>query len=271
VTSAAGPRVHPTAVIDPSARLGEGVEIGPYAVIGPDVALGAGVWVGPHAVVEYADVGEACKIHPHAFVGTPPQDLKYKGENTRVRLGARTVVRECVTLNRGTAASGVTVVGEECLIMAYCHVAHDCVVGNRVIMANVATLAGHVEIGDDVVIGGIAAFHQFTRVGVGAMIGGGSKVASDVAPFCMTHGDRAVIVGLNGVGLRRRGLDRERLAALKDAYRCVFSSGLLLAEALARLEKTAQTPEVAVFTDFLRRPSRALCRPALGAGDSAEE
>ncbi len=258
----ATPRIHPTAVIHPSAELAAGVEIGPYAIIGPEVRIGAGAWVGPHAVLEYATIGPGCKIHPHAFVGTPPQDLKYKGEKTRVEIGARTVVRECVTVNRGTSASGVTRVGENCLLMAYSHVAHDCVLGNNVIIANVGTLAGHVTVGDDVVMGGIVAIHQFVRIGAGAMLGGGSMIASDVAPFCMTHGNRAVIVGLNVVGLRRRGLSREALSALKAAYRTVFLSNLNLQEAMARVGQGPLTPEVKTFLEFLEKPTRGLCRPA---------
>ncbi|MGQ0644210.1 MAG: acyl-ACP--UDP-N-acetylglucosamine O-acyltransferase [Elusimicrobiota bacterium] len=258
-------RIHPTAIVHPSARIADGVEIGPYAVIGPEVEIAAGVWIGSHAVVEFATIGRDCKIHPHAFVGTPPQDLKYKGEKTRAVLGERTIVRECVTINRGTDASGVTRVGNNCLIMAYCHVAHDCVLGDNVIMANLATLAGHVDVANDVVMGGFVAVHQFTRIGFGAMLGGASKVASDVAPFCMTHGDRAVLVGLNVVGLRRRGLSAEALSAVKSAYKTVFLSGLTLKEALGRMESSSLPPEAKTFVDFCKAPSRGLCRPARGA------
>lgn len=256
------PLIHPTAIVHPSARLGKGVEIGPYAVIGPEVTLGQGTTIGAHAVVEYAAVGEGCKIHPHAFVGTPPQDLKYRGEKTRVRIGDHTTIRECATVNRGTSASGETVVGSHCLLMAYCHVAHDCRIGNNVIMANVATLGGHVHIEDDVVVGGVVAIHQFTRIGFGAMLGGGSMIASDVPPFTMTHGNRAVLVGLNVVGLRRRKLDREALAAIKNAYKTVFLSAFTLEQAIAELEKSPQTAEVKRFLEFLKIPSRGLCRPS---------
>lgn len=270
MTSPDTPGIHPTAVIHPTARLAAGVEVGPYAVIGPEVEAGPGTWIGPHAIVEYATLGAGCKIHPHAFVGTPPQDLKYKGEKTRVRIGDGTVVRECVTVNRGTSASGLTSVGKNCLLMAYCHVAHDCALGDDVIMANVGTLAGHVQVGDSVVIGGLVAVHQFTRIGAGAMLGGGSKVAADVAPFCMTHGDRAVIVGLNVVGLRRRGLSREALSAIKEAYKIIFHSGLSLEAAVAALEKVG-VPEVGLFVDFLRKPSRGLCRPVPRTDPDAED
>lgn len=256
-------RVHPTAIVHPTARLGVGVEIGPYAVIGPEVQLGDRAWVGPHAVVEYADVGAECRLHPHAFVGTEPQDLKFKGEKTRVRVGTRTHVRECVTIHRGTSAAGETVVGSNCLLMAYTHVAHDCVLADNVIMANVATLAGHVEVGLGAFIGGLSAIHQFVRIGAGAMIGGGSMVAADVAPFCLVQGDRAKTAGLNVVGLRRRGTSRENLAALKAAYRTVFSKGLPLQEAVAEIARSPRPPEVELFLDFVRKTgSRGLCRPA---------
>lgn len=263
--------VHPTAIIDPSAKIAEGVEIGPYAIIGAGAEVGAGTWIGSHAVVEHAIIGKQCKIHPSAFVGTPPQDLKYKGEKTRVEIGDHTVIRECVTVNRGTVARGLTKVGRNCLLMAYVHVAHDCVVGDNVIMANMATLAGHVDVGDDAVLGGATAVHQFTRIGVGAMLGGGAMVPSDVAPFCMVQGDRAVVIGLNVVGLRRRGVSGEKLSALKAAYRTVFNEGLTLKEAVSTLESGSVTPEVRLFVDFLKTPSRGLTRPAREAAADESE
>jgi UDP-N-acetylglucosamine acyltransferase len=194
--------------------------------------------------------------------------LKFKGEDTRVFIGKNTVIRECVTINRGTLASGRTVVGEGCFIMAYAHVAHDCVVGRNVIMANSATLGGHAEIGDGVVMGGLCAVHQFVRIGAGAMIGAASMVAQDVAPFCMTHGNRAVIVGLNVVGLRRAGLTRETLSALKEAYRTFFLSGLTLEEAARRMEGRVLAPQVRMFVDFLKASKRGITRPKpSAAGD----
>lgn len=256
-------RIHPTAIIDPTARLGVGVEIAPFAVIGPEVQLGDRTYVGPHSVVEFSTVGEECRFLPHAFVGTEPQDLKYKGEKTRVEIGARTTVRECVTIHRGTAASGITKVGSNCLIMAYSHVAHDCVLADHVIMANGATLAGHVEVHLGAFLGGLSAVHQFTRIGTGAMIGGGSMVAQDVIPFGLTHGNRAKMMGLNVVGLRRRGLSREGFSTLKSAYRTLFHSGEGLSEAVAKIEKSGRTPELEILLAFLRGPSaRGYCRPA---------
>ncbi len=256
--------IHPTAVIDPSAVIAEGAQISPYAVIGPETEIKKDVWVGPHAVIEHASIGEGCRIFSGSYVGTPPQDLKFKGEKSRVKVGSNTTIRECVTVNRGTAASGMTIVGDNCLLMAYSHVAHDCILGNNVVMANVATLAGHVEVGDDVVMGGLVAVHQYTRIGIGAMLGGGSMVTLDVAPFCMTHGDRAVIMGLNVVGLRRRGISKDNLSALKDAYKTLFFSGLSLQNAAAHmeLEKDVMPPEARAFLEFIKKPSRGLCRPS---------
>lgn len=258
---AAASLIHPTAVIDPSSKLGEGVQVGPYAVIGPDCEIGAGTWIGSHAVLEHVTVGQNVKIHPHAFVGTAPQDLKFKGEATRASVGDNTVIRECVTLNRGTSATGMTSVGKNCLLMAYVHVAHDCIVGDNVIMANNATLAGHVEVGNNVVMGGLCAIHQFTRIGTGAMIGGASMVAQDVAPFCMTHGNRAWIVGLNVVGLRRSGLPKESISAIKNAYKTFFLSNLTLQEASAAMDKESLPREARLFVDFLKASKRGFCRP----------
>lgn len=254
-------KIHPTAIVDPSAKIADGVEIGPYAVIGPDVEIGPGTWVGAHAVVEHARIASACRIHPHAFVGTPPQDLKYEGEKTIAKVGDRTVVRECVTINRGTAATGETVVGSDCLLMAYTHVAHDCVVGNGVIAANAATLAGHVEIGDNTVVGGLVAIHQFVRIGKFCMLGGGAMVGLDVPPYCMAQGDRAKLVGLNVVGLRRSGIPRMAVSQIKSLYKTVFLSGMNFQEALAQARSQSLLPEAEEFVRFLESKShRGFCR-----------
>jgi UDP-N-acetylglucosamine acyltransferase len=259
--------IHPTAVIDPSAQLASGVEIGPYAVIGPDVVLHPRVKIGPHAVVEYAEVGEACTIHAGAFVGTPPQDLKYRGERTKLVLGPGCVVRECVTLNRGTAATGVTKIGSRCLFMAYSHVAHDCVIGSEVIVANSVAIAGHVEVGDAAVLGGLSAIHQFARIGKLAMIGGGAMVPVDVPPFMLAWGDRARLNGLNLIGLRRRGYSQEEIGALKRTYRELFFSGLPMRDQVTRLVKTATSPAVQEFLSFLEKSARGICRPAARSSD----
>jgi UDP-N-acetylglucosamine acyltransferase len=255
-------KIHPTAILHPTAQVGENVEIGPYAVIGEDVVLQPRVKVGPHAVVEFAEVGEGSQIHAGAFVGTAPQDLKYRGERTRLVLGPGCVVRECATLNRGTAATGVTKIGARCLFMAYSHVAHDCVIGNEVIVVNSVMLAGHVEVGDGAVLGGGSGFHQFVRIGKLAMIGGGAMVPNDVPPFMLAWGDRARLNGLNLVGLKRRGYSLESIGSLKRAYRDLFTSGAPFKEQLAALQSSATDPAVKELLSFLTGSNRGICRPA---------
>src|SRR5882724_10713165 len=236
--------IHPTAVIHATAQIDPTVKIGPYAVIGEETKLGPRVSVGPHAVVEFAEVGEGCQIHAGAFVGTAPQDLKYRGERTKLVLGPGCVVREAATLNRGTAATGVTKIGARCLFMAYSHVAHDCIIGNEVIMANSVALAGHVEVGDGAVLGGLAAVHQFVRIGKLAMIGAGAMVPLDIPPYALAWGDRARLSGLNLIGLRRRGFTPEMIKDLKKAYREVFDPSASIKEHLDRLSKEKRTAPV---------------------------
>src|SRR4029077_15534745 len=217
--------------------------------------------VGPHAVVEFAEVGEGCQIHASAFVGTAPQDLKYRGEQTRLLLGPGCVVRESVTLNRGTAATGVTRIGSRCLFMAYSHVAHDCIIGNEVIMANSVAVAGHCEVGDWSIIGGMVGLHQFIRVGKLAMIGAGAMVPLDIPPFALAWGDRARLSGLNLIGLRRRGFSPEMIKDLKKAYREVFDPSAPIKEHLERLSKEKRTGPVKEFLSFIQAESRGFCRP----------
>jgi UDP-N-acetylglucosamine acyltransferase len=253
--------IHETAIVHPKAAIGKDVVIGPYAVIGEGAVIGDGVRIESHAVIENADIGEKCHIFSHAAVGTAPQDLKYKGEPTRLILGARTMVREFVTLNRGTVAHGKTVIGSDCLFMAYSHVAHDCVVGNNVITANCATLGGHVEVGDFAFLGGISAVHQFVKIGKLAMIGGGSMVSQDILPFVQTQGDRARLVGLNLVGLRRRGYKAGMIEEIKTAYRTLFLSGLPMEEALDQLEASNPCTDVRDMIDFIHASKRGIARP----------
>ncbi len=256
-------QIHPTAVVAPEAVLGEGVVIGPYAVIGPHVRLGPRTVVGAHAVIEgRTTIGADNQIFPFASVGMVPQDLKYAGEPSELVIGDRNRIREFATLNPGTAGGGmVTRVGNDCLIMNYAHVAHDCRVGNHVILANGAQLAGHVTVEDYAVVGALVGIHQFVRVGESAILGAGSMVSLDVAPFCNATGDRATLHGLNVIGLRRRGLSEERIAALKRAYRLVFQSGLKMQEALIRVAREVPaTPEVGHFVEFLRSSQRGICR-----------
>lgn len=255
------PQIHLTAVIHPSAKIDSSASVGPYAVIGEDSVLGPNVSVGPHAVVEYADVGEGCRIHAGAFVGTAPQDLKYRGERTHLTLGPGCVVREAVTLNRGTAATGMTRIGARCLFMAYSHIAHDCIIGNEVILANSVAVAGHCEVGDWSIIGGMVGLHQFVRVGKLAMIGAGAMVPLDIPPFALAWGDRARLSGLNLIGLRRRGLSPEMIRDLKKIYNEVFDPSAPIKEHLARLSQENRTAPVKEFLSFIQESRRGICRP----------
>jgi UDP-N-acetylglucosamine acyltransferase len=254
--------IHNTAIVHEKACVGEGVEIGPYAIIGEHVVIGAGTKVGPHAVIEgWTEIGRDNRIFQFASVGADPQDLKYRGEETQLRIGDRNVVREFVTLHRGTVdGGGETVIGNDNLFMAYSHVAHDCVLGDRVIMANGATLAGHVRIDDYAILGGLCAVHQFTRVGCHVMVSGGSMVAQDIPPYTIAQGDRAKTVGINQIGLKRRDFSDEIVSDIKQAYKLVFRSGLRLEDALDRIEAELDSPEIRVFTDFIRGSERGIAR-----------
>lgn len=255
--------IHSTAIIHPAARIGQDVQIGPYAVIGEYVVIGDRTTIGPHTVIEgRTQIGCDNQIFQFASVGAIPQDLKYRGEETTLRIGDRNIVREFVTLHLGTTeGGGETVIGNNNLFMAYCHVAHDCHVGNHVIMANGSTLAGHVEVQDYAILGGLSAIHQFTRVGAHVMISGGAMVNQDVPPYTIAQGDRARTVGLNLVGLKRRGFSEETIAAVKAAYRMVFRSGLRLEEALKKiLDESGKVPEVVAFVEFIRNSQRGIAR-----------
>ncbi|MBI4668552.1 MAG: acyl-ACP--UDP-N-acetylglucosamine O-acyltransferase [Elusimicrobia bacterium] len=251
--------IHPTAIIHPTAQLDKDVKIGPYAVIGENVVVAQGTSVGAHAFIEFASIGKDCLISPHAFIGTPPQDVKYKSEPTRLILGDKCIVRECVTLNRGTMADGgegITRIGNSCFFMAYSHVAHDCVVGNNVVLINCAALAGHVTVEDNVMFGGLSAAHQFVRIGRLTMVGGATGVERDAPPFSMIEGNRGRIVGINIIGLRRNGFNKDQVVNIKKAFDLLFRSGQTLAEALNFFEKTAPGPELKPLLDFLKAPSK---------------
>ncbi len=257
--------IHPTALVDPAARLGDGVRIGAYTVVGPMVTLGARVQVESHAVLAGdTELGEGCHVFPFTSVGMPPQDKKYKGERSRLVIGANTIIREHVTINPGTEGGGLlTRVGSDCLLMIGSHVAHDCQVGNRVILVNNATLAGHVTGGDTAIVGGLSAVHQFVRIGSHAMIGGMSGVEHDVIPYGMAMGNRARLVGLNLVGLKRAEVPREAIRELMQAYDMVFAADATLAERLdAVAEKMRDNALVMEMVAFIRAGSqRALCQP----------
>lgn len=252
--------IHPTAVIDASAELGEEVTVGAYVVIGPNVRIGAGTIVGPHVnIVCDTTIGAGCAIHHGAAVGGDPQDLKYAGEPTELGIGDRTIVREFVTLNRGTGAHGKTQIGSDCLLMAYAHVAHDCIIGNHVVIANGVQMGGHVEIGDWVVVGGLTAVHQFVKIGAHAFVGGMAAVMKDVAPYVKAAGNPLKLYGLNSVGLQRRGFDEETRLALKRAYRMFFHSELNVSQAFLRVRaELPDTPEMQHFLAFIESSERGV-------------
>ncbi len=234
----AGALIHPTAVIDTSAELDSMVGVGPYAIIGPGVRIGAGSQVGAHCVIEGpTTIGRSNVFHPFGRIGGAPQDKKYAGEPTRLVVGDSNMFREYVTLNRGTAQDrGETTIGSHNWVMAYVHVAHDCVVGDHTVFANVVNLAGHVHIGDWVILGGYTGVHQFCKIGAHAMTGVGTVILHDLPPFVMASGDSASAHGINVEGLRRRGFDADRIAAIRKAYKLIYKNGLTLADARIALE-----------------------------------
>jgi UDP-N-acetylglucosamine acyltransferase len=255
--------IHPTAVIAPDAVLADGVEVGPYSVIGPGVEIGRGTRVGPHVVIEGPTrIGAGNRIFQFASVGADPQDKKYRGETSRLEIGDRNVIRECVTLHRGTAQDkSVTRIGDDNLFMAYAHVAHDCVIGNQCILANNATLGGHVRLDDWVIMGGLSAIHQFGRVGAHAFIANNAAVTRDVPPFVMAVGQPADAHSINAEGLKRRGYTPGQIRNIRAAFRVLYRSGLKLAEATARLEALAKDqPELLPLVEFLPQASRGIVR-----------
>jgi UDP-N-acetylglucosamine acyltransferase len=256
--------IHPTAIIDPKAEIGEEVEIGPYSVIERDVFIDEGTKIGPHVVIRHGThIGKRCQISQFASIGEAPQFSGYKGEKTLLQIGDRNIIREFVTLHRGTVkGGGKTIIGNENFIMAYSHVAHDCQIGNQVVMANGSTLAGHILIEDFAIIGGLSAIHQFCRVGAYAIIGGVSGVLMDIPPYTKAQGDRAKLFGLNTVGLKRANFSEETLRALKKAYRIIFRSGLTLEKATKQVgeDEIAQTPEVQHFLQFIQGSKRGISR-----------
>ena len=260
--------IHPSAVVDPAAKLGEGVFVGPFCLVGPDVELGDRVRLTSHVVVEgRTRIGEDTVIYPFASIGHRPQDLKFKGETSELIIGRRNQIREHVTMSPGTEGGGmVTRVGDNGLFMVGVHVAHDCVVGNNVVLANNATLAGHVELGDFVTIGGLSAVHQFVRIGSHAMIGGMSGVEKDVIPYGLVMGERARLAGLNLIGLERRGFQKDDIHALRAAYRMLFGPEGTFAERMEEVGRDlGEKTLVSDVLDFIRsRASRSLCQPREG-------
>jgi UDP-N-acetylglucosamine acyltransferase len=259
--------IHPTALVSPGAELDSTVSVGPYAVIGAGVRIGAGTTVAAHAVIEGpTTIGRDNRIYAHAVLGGEPQDMKYRGEPTALTIGDRNTIREFCTFNRGTAQDGgVTRVGDDNWIMAYVHLAHDVQVGSRTILANNATLAGHVHIGDWVIVGGLTGVHQFCKIGAHAMTGFQSHVSQDVPPFMMAAGNPLSIAGFNVEGLRRRGFSKERIAQVKQMHRLLYRDGLTLDAARAAIDALRGTVEggdadVALLLDFLAASQRGIAR-----------
>ncbi|MFH2069842.1 MAG: acyl-ACP--UDP-N-acetylglucosamine O-acyltransferase [Elusimicrobiota bacterium] len=257
--------IHKTAIINKSAQIHPSAEVGEYAIIGENVSIGQGTKVGPYSFIEYSIIGENCKISNHTVIGAPPQDMKYGGQETKAIIGNNCTIREFTTIHRGSS-TGVTKVGNGCYFMAYSHIAHDCVLGDEVILANCGSLAGHVEVEDFVIIGGLAAVHQYTRIGKLAMLGGGAMVTKDVPPFTMASGDRARLYGLNVVGLKRRGFKNKTIKQLKHAYHILFNSRINFSIALRQLEETHKKEdfgrEVDHIIGFIKMTKRGIVFPA---------
>ncbi|MCP4404801.1 MAG: acyl-ACP--UDP-N-acetylglucosamine O-acyltransferase [bacterium] len=257
--------IHQRAVVHENATIGEDVTIGPFAVIGEDVTLGKGCEVGPNVVIDgWTEIGDRCKFFAGASIGSAPQDLKYRGEKTRLSVGDGCIFREYVTVNTGTVNDrGVTKLGKQCLMMAYSHVAHDCLLGDNVILANSVALSGHVTIEDYAIIGGICGVHQFVRIGAHSIVGGFSGLAQDVPPYMMVSGERARVYGLNSIGLKRRNFSEDAMKALKKAYRILFRSKLSIKHAVERVRaEVPDLPEIQSLLHFIEHSERGICKGA---------
>ncbi|KMQ52131.1 Acyl-[acyl-carrier-protein]--UDP-N- acetylglucosamine O-acyltransferase [Chitinispirillum alkaliphilum] len=257
--------IHPTAIIEPGVQIGADVKIGPYTVIENDVIIDEGCSIGPHVMIGTGTrIGKNCKIFKSASIGLEPQDKKFSGEKTYTIIGDNTVIREFVTINRGTEANGETRIGSDCWIMAYCHVAHDCILGDDVTVSNGLAMAGHVEVGSHVTIGGIVPIHQFTRIGDYAMVASVARPFRDVVPYALVGADPTRISGINKVGLERRGFTPEQLRDIKTAYKILFREGLSLEDALTKLDREFQdNGHVRLITDFVKKSQRGIMRMSL--------
>jgi UDP-N-acetylglucosamine acyltransferase len=255
--------IHPTAIIDPSAVLGSGVEVGALSYIGPNCRVGEGSKIFPHAVLqENVILGDGCEVSPGAVLGGKPQDMKFKGEETFVRIGNGSVIRECVTVNRASGQGNETLIGERSMLMAYAHVAHNCILGNEVILANNVQLGGHVEVGDFAFLGGTGAFHQFIKIGRMAIVSGFSASRQDIPPFAMSGGCPAIVAGINKVGLKRRGFDLAARTRLKKAFHLLFFAGMNYSQAIETIHAEIE-PDAAVdeLVAFVQNSSRGIYRP----------
>ena len=255
-------QIHPTAVVSTKAKIGKNVSVAAFAVIYNDVEIGDNCIIGPHTVIyDGARIGNQVCIHQASAIANAPQDLKYDGEKTYLYIGDNTTVREYVTLNRGTSATGFSKVGSNCLLMAYAHIGHDCIVGDNCILANAVTLGGHVELEDYVIIGGLSAVHQFSKVGQHSMVGGGYRVIKDIPPYVIAGKEPLRFAGLNMVGLSRRGFTTEDISTIKDAYQIVYNSGLNFSKAKEKLIKIYPGhPLVKNIVDFITNSSRGIIR-----------
>lgn len=255
--------IHPLASVAPGAKIGTNVTIGPFAVIESDTEIGDGSIIHAHAtILNGSRIGQECAIFPGAVIGAVPQDLKFKGEQTFAIIGERSVIRECATINRGTEATGRAIIGKDCLIMAYCHVAHDCTVGDHVVMSNVSQLAGHVTIGNWVILGGLAKIIQFCSVGDHAMIGADCKVTKDVAPYALIGREPAKVEGVNKIGLRRRGFSNQAIDAIQELYSAVFFSGMNTTDGMEEYERLHENvlSEVQACISFIRSSQKGIIR-----------
>lgn len=255
-------KIHKTALVHPDAVIEENVEVGPFSVIGKDVKIGKGTKIEAHVLLDGdTEIGEDCHIFSGAIIGTQPQDLKYRGEKTKVIIGSKNIIREYVTINRGTVAVGETKIGDNNLIMAYAHVAHDCIIGNRVVLANNATLAGHVVVEDNAVIGGLTPIHQFVRIGSYAILGGSSRTNKDVPPYCKAAGSPMRMYGLNTIALERNNFPQEVRNQLKKVYKIVFRSKLNTTQALEKLKKEQNLcDEAKYFIQFIAESERGITK-----------
>jgi len=262
-------QIHPTAIVDPKARLGTGVQVGPYAIIGADVEVGDGCRIGHHATLEGpAKIGPRNEIFPYAAIGFVTQDLKYAGEPTYLQIGGGNTFREFCTVHRGTAPGETTTIGDGNLFLAYAHIAHNCIVGNRTIFSNNATLAGHVVVGDHAVISGLSAVHQFCRIGAHSIIGGCAKIVQDVPPYLIADGNPAHLRGVNHVGLERRGFSEADIKALRRAYRIVADRTLNFSQATDKIAASEDmaNPHVKALVEFFKTTQRGVIRPEPLAG-----
>ena len=254
--------IHPTAIIHKEANLADDVEVGPFSIINEGAVIGTGTQINSHVLIDTRTIiGENCKIHHGAVLGTLPQDLKFEGEKTHLTIGDETVIREYATLNRGTSYRKKTVVGKNCFIMAYAHIAHDCLLGDHVILANSVNLAGHIEIGDYAIIGGVVPVHQFVKIGAHSIVGGGFRVQKDVCPYALVAGYPLKTVGLNRIGLQRRGFPEKTIQILERTFRILFKSKLNTSQAIEKIKTEVEfIPEVQTILDFIEKSERGIIK-----------